>query len=176
MALEIVLIKAVANNGIIGKEGKIPWKIPDEMKRFKEMTSGHPVIVGRKTYESFPDKFRPLPDRVNYVVTRQAGYNNRGSSPSVMLTVASLDAALYCIEHKVPPVEGINYGTVFVIGGEQIYTEALPLAQRVELTEVNQHVDGDTFFPRMSLQDWQQTAREDKQGYAFVTYRRKYTQ
>ena len=174
LVFQIIIVAAVSNNGVIGKEGKIPWRIPEDLRRFKQMTTGHQVIVGRKTHESFPAKFCPLPDRLSYVLTGQVGYNHRRESSAIMLPVVSLDAALHCIEHKIPNVENINYEKVFIIGGERVYEEALPLAHRVELTEVDQHVQGDKFFPTMFLKDWQEAApREKKEGYSFVTYTRK---
>ena len=125
---EIVLVVAVAENGVIGQGGKIPWHISEDLKRFKALTMGHTVVMGRKTWDSLPRK--PLPGRANVVVTRQKDWNAEGA-----ITAASLGEA----------IAGTS-GTVMVIGGGEIYAAALPMATRVELTEVHQGFDGDAKF------------------------------
>ena len=139
---EIVLVVAIARNGVIGKDGAIPWHISDDMKRFKELTLGHTVVMGRKTWDSLPRK--PLPGRINVVVTRQQDWQAEGA-----VTAHSLGQA----------TAGTS-GTVMVIGGAEIYERALPLATRIELTEVHKDFPGDAFFT-LDRKGWHETARED---------------
>lgn len=155
---EIVLVVAVAQNGVIGREGAIPWHISDDLKRFKALTLGHAVVMGRKTWDSLPRK--PLPGRVNIVVTRQKDWQAQGAT-----VVHSLDDAL----------AGAS-GPVMVIGGAEIYRRALPLATRVELTEVHKDFEGDARFT-WDRSVWKETAREgrvtpDGLRYSYVTLTR----
>ena len=158
----LTLIAAVARNGVIGIDNRLPWHLPADLKHFKALTMGHPVIMGRKTWESLPPRFRPLPGRHNIVVTRDAGYQATG------VTVAtSLPAAL-------SQAQG---GEAFVIGGAKLYAAALPLADRRQLTEIDSPFEGDTYVPNIDHRHWRETAREthhDEAGlrYAFVTYQR----
>lgn len=174
MKPEVVIVVAASVNEVIGRNGEIPWqRIPADMKRFRDLTINHPVIMGRETYESLPENFCPLPNRLSLVLTTKAGYNHRGNSSAVMMPVVSLDAALYCVENKIPPVEGIDYSKVFICGGERVYQETLHLADRIELTRVYEIIaDGDRHF-RFNPQDWDRTTPDQKKGYCFVTYRRK---
>ena len=139
---EVVLVVAAARNGVIGKDGAIPWHISDDLKRFKALTMGHTVVMGRKTWDSLPRK--PLPGRANVVVTRQPGWRADGA-----VRAGSLGQA----------VEGTS-GPVFVIGGAQIYDIALAHAVRIELTEVHGDFDGDARFA-FDRAAWRETARED---------------
>lgn len=139
---EIVLVLAMADNGVIGKDGGIPWHISEDMKRFKALTLGHTVVMGRKTWDSLPNK--PLPGRVNVVVTRQKDWQAEGA-----VTASSLGQA----------TSGTS-GTVMIIGGAEIYERALPLASRIELTEVHRAFAGDARFD-FDRKDWHETARED---------------
>jgi dihydrofolate reductase len=155
---EIVLVVAAAENGVIGKDGAIPWRISEDMKRFKALTMGHTVVMGRKTWDSLPKK--PLPGRANVVVTRQKGWRADGA-----ITAASLGEA----------TAGTS-GTVMVIGGGEIYAAALPMATRVELTEVHRDFDGDAKFI-FDRSGWTETARESHvtpEGlrYSYVTLTR----
>jgi dihydrofolate reductase len=155
---EIVLVLAVAENGVIGKDGGIPWHISDDMKRFKALTLGHTVVMGRKTWDSLPKK--PLPGRVNVVVTRQKDWHADGAT-----TAASLGQA----------TSGTS-GTVMIIGGAEIYERALALASRIELTEVHRAFDGDARFA-FDRKGWRETAREnhvtpDGLAYSYVTLTR----
>lgn len=133
----ISLIAALgARTRSLGKGGALLWSLPGDMKRFKALTTGHPVVMGRKTWESLPERFRPLPGRTNFVVTRDESYEAPGA------TVAySLESAL--AQAKAVP----DNDEVFVIGGGQIYAEALPYAERLYLTLVEDDAPGDTFFP-----------------------------
>ncbi len=160
MSAAVVLVLAVADNGVIGAAGRIPWRIADDMKRFKALTLGRPTIVGRKTYESFPK--RPLPGRTNIVVTRDAAYAADGA-----VVVHSLEEALARARDE-------NPAEIAVAGGAEIYRAALPLATRIELTAVHVDAPGDTYFPRALLDGWREAAREDRataEGlrYSYVT-------
>lgn len=162
MPRELVLIAAVAKNGVIGRGNDLVWRDPQDMARFKTATQGWAVIMGRRTWESLPPRFRPLPGRCNLVVTRQAGYSAPGAE-----IVPSLPAAL----------ERAGDGKVFVIGGGEIFAEALPLADCLMLTEVDFRPEGDTRFPEFSPEEWQETGRIHHLdaagvGFDFVTYRR----
>ena len=133
----ISIIAAMSLNRAIGKNNRIPWHIPGEQKRFKEITWGHAIIMGRKTHESIG---KPLPGRTNIVITRQQKYEAPGC-----IVVHSLEAAL----KNCPP----NETEAFIIGGEQIFKLALPMADRIYLTTIQQKIPGDTFFPEFSLND-----------------------
>jgi len=158
----LTLIAAVARNGVIGIDNRLPWHLPADLKHFKALTTGHAVIMGRKTWESLPEKFRPLPGRHNIVVTRNGDFRAEGAT-----VVSSLPAA----------VAAAQSDEAFVIGGAALYTTALALADRLQLTEIDAAFDGDTHFPAIAPQEWRETAREahrDAAGfdYAFVTYER----
>ena len=139
----IVLVAAVAANGIIGANGKLPWHLPEDLQHFKRVTLGHPVVMGRKTWESLKG---PLPGRENIVITRQAGYQASGAA-----VASSLDAALaLCAGESV----------VCVIGGEQVFEEALPLAAGLIMTEIKQDFAGDARFPDYDRSRWREKQRE----------------
>jgi dihydrofolate reductase len=139
----IYLVAAVAANGIIGANGKLPWHLPEDLQHFKRVTLGHPVIMGRKTWESLKG---PLPGRENIVITRRAGYEAPGAA-----VASSLDAALVlCAGESV----------VCVIGGEQIFKEALPLAAGLIMTEIKQDFAGDARFPDYDRSQWREAQRE----------------
>ena len=161
----ITLIAALAKNGVIGKDNALPWHLPEDLKHFKQLTTGHAVIMGRKTWESLPERFRPLPGRLNIVVTRSAEYQAHGAT-----VVHSLEDAA-----KVGPAD--TAAQRFVIGGAELYAHALPLAQRLELTEIDIEVEGDARFPAFDRRAWREVKREagtsaDGLRYAFVTYER----
>jgi len=156
----ISLITAYAANRVIGRDNALPWHLPGDFAHFKRTTLGHPVVMGRKTWESLP---RALPGRVNVVVSRQAGYAAAGA-----LVVGSLEAALAACG---------NVPRVFVIGGAQLYAAALPLAEAVIATEVHADVAGDAFFPELPADQWHETSRipqppENGYTYDFVVYQR----
>jgi dihydrofolate reductase len=155
---EIVLVVAIADNGVIGKDGGIPWHISEDMKRFKALTLGHTIVMGRKTWDSLPRK--PLPGRVNVVVTRQADWHAEGAIAASSLGKATAGTS----------------GTVMVIGGAEIYERALPLASRIELTEVHKDFSGDARF-ELNRAGWHETAREEHKTadglrYSYVTLTR----
>ena len=151
--MNITIIAALADNGIIGAAGKIPWHLSDDLKRFKRLTLGHPVIMGRKTYDSLG---KPLPGRRNLVLTR-------GVAITGIECFASLEAGLATCRDEI----------VFIIGGAEIYRQALPLANTLLLTHVHQSVEGDTKFPEFDPRSWQEVRREEHPGHAFVEYRRR---
>ena len=140
----ISLVVAVSRNGVIGRDGGLPWHISSDLKRFKEITMGKPVIMGRKTWESLPK--RPLPGRRNIVITRQPGYVAAGAE-----LARSVGESLVLCAHE-PEVS--------VIGGGEIYTLFWPLAHRIYLTEVDMVVDGDTHFPVINPAEWNEVSRE----------------
>lgn len=150
--MKVVLIAALAENGVIGAAGKIPWHISDDLKRFKRLTLGHPIIMGRKTYDSLG---KPLPGRRNLVLTR-------GPAIPGVECFAGLDAALATCQTE----------TAFIIGGAEIYRQALPLADTLLLTHVHRQVAGDTRFPDFDRSQWHEVAREDYPDYSFVEYQR----
>lgn len=156
----INLIYARAANGVIGKDNAMPWHLPEDLAHFKRLTQGWPVIMGRKTWDSLPARFRPLPGRTNVVITRQPGWNGAGAQPASSLE----DALALCAQSE----------EVWIIGGAQIYAQAEPLAERIEVTEIAQDFDGDAFAPPLR-EEWQETAREahvSSNGlpFSFVTF------
>ena len=136
MASIAIIVALGARTRAIGKNNELLWHIPDDLKRFKELTLGHPVIMGRKTWESLPPKFRPLPGRTNIVVTRQAGYVAEGAVVADSLETARVGAT------RAPGAD-----EMFVIGGGGLYREALPFADRLYLTLIEDNKAGDTLFP-----------------------------
>lgn len=164
---EIVLIAAVAKNGVIGGDNRLLWHVPEDLAHFKQLTQGHAVLMGRKTWDSLPPRFRPLPGRRNLVLTRQKDWQAAGAE-----TVTTVEAALNQVA---------DLPTLFVIGGAEIYTQTLPLAQRLELTEVDLAPEGDAFFPPVSASEWfreTETSRISSTGVpvTFVSYRRRVQQ
>jgi dihydrofolate reductase len=144
---QIYLVAAVASNGIIGSNGRLPWHFPEELKHFKEVTLGHPVIMGRRTWESLKG---PLAGRKNIVVTRTPGYRAPGAT-----VAASLQAALaLCADAP----------KAMVIGGSQLFVESLPIAAGLELTEIHKDYPGDTWFPQYDRSNWRETRREARTG------------
>lgn len=161
---ETVIIAAVAKNRVIGKDNQLIWNIPADMAHFKALTAGHTVIMGRKTWESLPPRFRPLPGRRNIVISRQADY----AAPGAELA-GSLENALELAS---------TAATAFIIGGEQIYRQAMPLADRLEITEVDLEPEGDAWFPEIAAVDWLETQKntpysDSGTGFSFITYRRR---
>ena len=158
--MQVNLIYARSANGVIGNNNTLPWHLPEDMAHFKRMTTGWPVIMGRKTWDSLPPRFRPLPGRSNVVVTRQAQWAAQGA-----LVATSLPDALTLCETS---------EQVWVIGGAQIYQQAEPFAQRIEVTEIAQDFDGDAFAPKLGTH-WTEAAREAHVSinglkFSFITY------
>jgi len=157
--MNIALIVGRSEDGTIGDKGKIPWHISDDLKRFKHLTMGHSIIMGRKTYESIG---KPLPGRTNIVLTRSPHF----TAPREVLRFDSLAAALdHCRQRR----ETI----VFIIGGGEVYRQALPLADNLFITEIHRRVSGDTTFPDYARGQWQEIKREDGPECSFVEYARR---
>lgn len=165
----LALIAAIARNGVIGRANAIPWRLPADMQRLRALTIGCPVIMGRRTWDSLPPRFRPLPQRTNIVVTRQPDWHADGAR-----TAASLSDAL--VQARAAAAAGQR---VFVLGGAELYAQALPLADDLEFTELHADVAGDTFFPPWPRDQFTELHREahaasgpDAPAFDFVTYRR----
>jgi dihydrofolate reductase len=157
----VALVAAVARGGVIGRDGGLPWRLPEDMAHFREVTMGYPVVMGRKTWDSLPDRFRPLPGRRNVVVTRNPAWSEEGAERA-----GSLEEALALVEGS---------ERVSIIGGGELFAAALRFADELLLTEIDRDVQGDTFFPAWS--GFEETAREeqvaeDGTAFAFVSYRR----
>jgi dihydrofolate reductase len=158
----LTLIAAVARNRVIGLNNRLPWQLAEDLRHFRALTRGHPVIMGRKTWESLPAAFRPLPERMNIVVSRQSAY----PLPAGAHLARTLADALALAQTE-----------AFLIGGAQLYALALPLASRLLLTEIDQEIPGDAWFPHFDKNEWRETERETHLGengipFAFVTYLR----
>ena len=154
MTPRVCLIAALAANRVIGNNNALPWHLPADLKRFKTLTLGHPVVMGRKTYESIG---KPLPGRRNLVITRNYDYSAPGCD-----VVHSLDAALAACRGE---------QEIFIIGGAELYLESLPRAQRLEFTEIHAEFEGDAVFPEFSLAHWREAAREIHSAEAGVPFR-----
>lgn len=162
----LALIVARARNGVIGRVNGLPWRLPEDLAHFKRTTMGHPIVMGRRTWDSIG---RALPGRRNIVVTRNPAWAADGAEAA-----ASVDAALALCD---------DAGTIFVIGGEQIFREALPRADAMHVTEIDRDIDGDAWFPPYDRREWVETSREAHVGaaggddgalpFAFVHYARR---
>ena len=157
----VTLLAAVAGNGVIGRDGALPWHLSEDLKRFKALTMGHAIVMGRKTHESIG---RLLPGRRSIIVTRQPGYRVEGAT----------------VAHSLPAALAAARGDdeVFVIGGGEVYIAALPLADRLELTEIGRDFDGDARFPPWHKHEWREVARTSHRSaeglpFDFVTYDRR---
>ncbi len=149
---KISVIVAVGRNRAIGKDNELLWNIPDDLKRFKALTVGHPVIMGRKTWESIPEKFRPLPGRTNIVITRDPEY----PAPGAILAQTFPEALSLARD-----AEGAH--EIFAIGGQQVYECALPFASRLYLTLIEDEKEGDSYFPAYEDEFTKETAREERE-------------
>ncbi|HEY0751193.1 MAG TPA: dihydrofolate reductase [Chitinophagaceae bacterium] len=161
------ILVAMAKNRVIGRNNKLPWHLPADLKHFKSLTMGHPIIMGRKTYESIG---KPLPGRTNIIITHQADYE----VPGAMVVHSIEDAFLACKKATQLDVEN------FVIGGEKLFQQTMMLCQRLYLTEIQKDFEGDTFFPQFDTNDWEEVRRDkyfdDNDGkleYHFVVLDRK---
>lgn len=160
--MRLSLIVAASRNGIIGRQNRLPWRLPADLKRFKSLTLGHPVLMGRKTFESIG---KSLPGRTNIVITRRKDYQACGA-----IVAHSLEDALSSVR---------DADEAFVIGGAKIYKQALPSADRIYLTRIHQDFEGDTRLFELDPEDWKETARQDipadaenRYPYSFITYER----
>lgn len=144
----ISLIAALSENRVIGKNNDLPWYLPDDMKYFMQTTKGHHTIMGRKNYDSIPEKFKPLPNRTNIVVTHQTDFKAPGC-----LVVNTLERGLEIARHNGEP-------ETFIIGGSEIYKLSIPYANRLYLTEIHAVIEGDTFFPEVNKNEWKENSRK----------------
>ena len=163
----VSMIAAATENRVIGRENDLPWNLPDDMQHFVSKTKGHFVLMGRKNYESIPERFRPLPNRPNVIITRQRDYQAEGCH-----IVHSLSEGLRMAEQE-------GESEAFIIGGGEIYTLGLPFAHRLYLTEIHTSLDGDAHFPDFTDQGWEEVSREhhpkdERHDYSFdfVVYER----
>lgn len=159
---EIFIIAAVANNGIIGSNNQLIWRLPADLKHFKELTLGHTIIMGRKTFESIG---KPLPGRKSIIITRDTNYQHENC-----IVVHSIEEALKCAESK----------QVFIIGGAEIYKQCIGIATKLFLTHVHSSFEGDAYFPSISAENWQiedtkafEADEKNPYPYSFVSYSRK---
>jgi dihydrofolate reductase len=150
--MHVAIYVAIAENGVIGSKGGLPWRLSTDLKRFKADTTGKPIIMGRKTWESFPK--RPLPGRLNIVVTRDKAYQAEGAE-----TASSLQDAIKLATTRARCMAGVD--EICVIGGSEIYAQALSLADRLHITHVLAKVDGDTVFPPIDPEIWYLVSAED---------------
>ncbi len=151
MSLKIIV--AIAKNRVIGANGAMPWHIPEDLRYFKRVTTGHTVIMGRKTFESLG---RPLPNRSNVVVTRRGDFRHEGAE-----TEFSLESAV------------AKHPDAFIIGGAEIYSQALPLVDELYITKIHAAYRGDTKFPKVDLRRWRRVSSEDHGAFEFVVYSRR---
>lgn len=153
--LELVLVAAVAQNGVIGAGGGLPWHLPEDLAHFKQLTWGHVLVMGRRTFEAIG---KPLPGRRTIVVTRTRDWSAAG-----VQVAESLDDA----------IDKAGSGPVMIVGGGEIYAQAMPRATRLEISHVPGEVSGDTFFPPIDPDQWRQVSREPRKGFEAATYVRK---
>lgn len=151
--MTISIIVAKAHNNAIGKDNCLLWHIPEDLKRFKALTMGHPIIMGRKTFESIG---RPLPGRRNIVISRNFRFDGVEIAPSLD------DALMMCRDEE----------EIFITGGGQIYRQSMDIADKLYVTDVDQNPDADTYFPEIDYSKWEETSREEHDGYSFVDYQR----
>ena len=166
----VALIAAVAENGVIGRDGELPWHYPEDLRRFKEVTMGHPVVMGRRTYESIVEHLgEPLPGRTNVVLT-----SGELEAPDGILRAGSIQEALGLARGAIsedssdgdPPGDRV----VYVIGGTSVYEQFLDRANRLVLTKIHDEYEGDAYFPEVDWSAWEERAREDREELSFVTY------
>ncbi|MEM6643116.1 MAG: dihydrofolate reductase [Bacteroidota bacterium] len=162
------MIAAMGTNRVIGKDNDLPWHLPDDFKYFQKTTKGHHVLMGRKNWESLPHKFKPLPERTNLIITRQADYKAEGAT------------IIQSIQEGKRLAKDANETELFIIGGGEIYRIGLESADRIYLTEIDSDFDGDITFPQFLSEEWKETSRvhhprDSKHAYAFdyVVYDKK---
>jgi len=157
--MSLVIIAAVAKNNIIGKSNSLPWYLPEDLKRFKLLTTGKTVLMGRKTYESVINRIgKPLPNRKNVVITSQVDY----SVPEGVVVYNDLNRALNELKNE----------EVMVSGGAQIYKQTIDLSETLYITQIDKEFDGDVFFPEIDSNNWEKISEEKHEGFSFVEYKR----
>lgn len=153
----IALVAAIADNNVIGDSGQLPWYLPEDLQHFRELTTGHVVIMGRNTFESILARLgRPLPNRTSVVLTKQVDYR----VPEGVVKAGSLSEALSMFAHK----------TMFIIGGAAVYAEALSVADKLYITRVHQSPLGDVYFPNINWDEWKCMVEDKKDGFTFAEY------
>ena len=158
--MEKIIIAAVSKNRVIGRDGIIPWHIKEELKHFKNTTTGFPVLMGRKTWESVN---KPLENRINIILTTNPGFSF--SHPNVVICNSIFDALSRCEEN--------NYSKVFIIGGEKVFEETLKIADRMIISELKFDVEGDRFFPEINMNEWELVSSLDKSEFVTKEYLRR---
>lgn len=165
--MKISIIAAIAENNVIGKDNALIWHLPVDMKYFKEITTGHCVITGRKNYESIPEKFRPLPNRTNIIITRQKNFQATGA-----IVAGSIEEAL-------EKAKQTGAGEIFIIGGEEIYRQSIDLADKLYITKIYHSFMGDVYFPLIKPEEWKETERKkgvvdekNKYEHDFIIYKK----
>src|SRR6185436_18597811 len=154
--MKLTLVAAVAKNGVIGASNALPWYIPEDLKHFKQVSTGKTVLMGRNTFDSIMERLKkPLPDRINVVVTRNLDFK----APDGVLVFRDLDSALTYLSDR---------DEVIVAGGGQIYTQTINRADKLILTEVDKEIEGDVYFPEYDKNAWKETQREDMNGFSWV--------
>ena len=158
--MTVSLIAALTKSYVIGKNNDLPWHLPDDMRYFMQTTSRHTVIMGRKNYDSIPEKFRPLPNRTNIVVTRQPDFAAPGCK------------VVHSLEKGIALAQTLNETEVFIIGGAEIYALGMPRTQKMYLTEIQAEIAGDTHFPMVDKSVWKEVSRvhhptDPRHAYAF---------
>ncbi|MFB6184571.1 MAG: dihydrofolate reductase [Haloarculaceae archaeon] len=154
--LEVVFVVAVTDDGVIGADGDLPWHYPEDLRHFRETTSGHPVVMGRRTYESLPEDYRPLPDRTNVVVTT----SDIDVPPAVAVARSIPEAWAVAAERD---------DVVYVIGGASVFDQTIDVADRLVVTEIHEPYPGDTYF-EFDRETWRELARDDRGELSFVEY------
>lgn len=159
--MKLAIVAAVSDNGVIGNNGQLPWRLPEDLKRFRRLTDGHVVLMGRKTYESIVKRLgQPLPNRTNVVITRQPDY----PCPPGVKSFGSPEAALQALK---------NEPTVYVIGGSEIYQQLFNRVGLLHITHVHQTVQGDSFFATIDPKIWEPAETEEGQGWTYIRYQRR---
>ena len=169
MNQELIIIAAVSKNNVIGYHGDIPWHYPEDISRFKALTMHHPVIMGRKTYENILKRNKkPLSNRLNLVLTKQDLEPLNG-----VCTFNSLESLMSFIKENKPSLNNIDYDQLYIIGGQSVYQQTISLADKLEITRINDSYKGDTFFPPIDYSDWKEIFSLNRGFYEFITYIRR---
>lgn len=170
--MKISMIAAMARNRVIGSKSRLPWYLPEDLKRFRILTTGHIIIMGRKTFEGLP---KVLPDRDHYVITRSPDYkavNPMARDSEHVFVAGTPDEALQMIRERMARVGGKNDQEIFVIGGGEIFRQMLPVADRIYMTEIKDDAEGDVFFPETDPSQWKEVSREVHDTFDFTVYDR----
>lgn len=166
---ELVIIAAVSRNNVIGNNGEIPWYFPEDLKRFRQLTINHPVVMGRKTYESILKRNKnPLDKRLNIVLSRQKHYEAKN-----VVTCDSIDSVLSILREQQSPIQDIDFDSAYIIGGQTVYGQTISLVDRLEITRIHSYYDGDSVFPPIEYDKWKKVFGLNRGFYEFITYEKK---